>query len=210
MRQPLVFALVLAGFAFPLPAQRGARLEVSVPAVAQPPQVRAIGVLGDKDMRDLLVNGFPARLHYRVELWSVGGWFNDLEGSTEWDIVVQFDAFSKSYRARRVINGQSTMLGTFDDLASVSAALASAYRAPVQPPIRRGRYYYSVGLDVETLSMSDLDEVERWLRGELRPAVRGQRNPGTALTRGLRTLFVRLLGGEKRRYDVQSRTFDID
>ena len=77
-------------------------------------------------------------------------------------------------------------------------------------PARRGRYYYSVGLDVETLSMSDLDEVERWLRGELRPAVRGQRNPGTALTRGLRTLFVRLLGGEKRRYDVQSRTFNVE
>lgn len=181
-----------------------------MPAAGQPPQVRALGVLGDKDMQDLLVNGFPARLHYRVELWSVGGWFNDLEGRTEWDVVVQFDAFSKSYRARRVINGNSASIGTFGDLESVSAALALPYRAPVSPPTRRGRYYYSVGLDVETLSMSDLDEVERWLRGELRPAVRGQRNPGTALTRGLRTLFVRLLGGEKRRYDVESRTFDVE
>ena len=208
--RPLLATLVFASLASPLQAQRGARLEVSVPVVAQPPQIRAIAVLGDKEMRDLLVNGFPARLHYRVELWSVGGWFNDLEGSKEWDVVVQFDAFTKTYRARRVLNGQSSSLGTFADLAGVSAALASSYRAPVPVPSRRGRYYYSVGLDVETLSMSDLDEVERWLRGELRPAVRGQRNPGTALTRGLRTLFVRLLGGEKRRYDVQSRTFDIE
>ena len=181
-----------------------------MPAAVQPPQVRAIGVLGDKEMRDLLVNGFPARLHYRVELWSVGGWFNDLEGMTEWDVVVQFDALSKSYRARRIINGQSTSLGTFPDLPAVSTALAASYRAPVPTPSRRGRYYYSVGLDVETLSMSDLDEVERWLRGELRPAVQGKRNPGTALTRGLRTLFIRLLGGEKRRYDVQSRTFNVE
>jgi hypothetical protein len=210
VRRPVFSALLFVGLASLLEAQRGARLEVSVPAVLQPPQVRAIGVLGDKEMRSLLENGFPARLHYRVELWSVGGWFNDLEGSTEWDVVVQFDAFSKSYGARRVIAGQSVSLGTFPDFAAVAGVLAAAYRAPVPVPTRRGKYYYSVGLDVETLSMSDLDEVERWLRGELRPAVRGERNPGTALTRGLRTLFVRLLGGERRRYDVQSRTFNIE
>ena len=62
-------------------------------------------------------------------------------------------------------------------------------------------------LDVETLSLSDLDEVERWLRGELKPAVRGQKNPGTAVTRGIRTLVVRLLGGEKRHYEARSGTF---
>ena len=210
MRRPFAAALLFASLASPLEAQRGARLEVSVPSVLQAPQVRAVGVLGDKDMRDLLENGFPARLHYRVELWSLSGWFNDLESSVEWDVVVQFDAFTKSYQARRIVAGKSTALGTFADLAAVSSVLSSAYRAPGPSPTRSGRYYYSVGLDVETLSMSDLDEVERWLRGELRPAVRGQRNPGTALTRGLRTLFVRLLGGEKRRYDVQSRTFTVE
>jgi len=55
--------------------------------------------------------------------------------------------------------------------------------------------------------MSDLDEVERWLSGELRPAVRGKRNPGTALGRGLSTLATRLLGGEKRRYEQRTETF---
>jgi hypothetical protein len=51
--------------------------------------------------------------------------------------------------------------------------------------------------------------VERWLRGELRPAVRGEKNPGTALTRGVRTLVVRLLGGEKRHYEARSGTFRL-
>ena len=59
----------------------------------------------------------------------------------------------------------------------------------------------------EMLSLNDLDEVERWLRGELSPAVRGQRNPGGVLGRGLRTLFVRLLGAERRHYEVRSKTF---
>jgi len=43
------------------------------------------------------------------------------------------------------------------------------------------------------MSLSDLDEVERWLRGELRPAVRGQRNPGTAIGRGLRVEPIRVM-----------------
>ena len=181
---------------------------MSVPVVGQPPIVRAVDVLADKDMRDLLINGFPARLHFRGELWSVSGWFNDLERTVEWDIVVQFDAFTKSYRVLRILGEQLTALGTFADLDGASAAIASPFRLPIVPPTRRGgRFYYSASLDLETLSMSDLDELERWLRGELKPAVRGQRNPGTALTRGLRTLFVRLLGGEKRHYEAQSSTF---
>jgi hypothetical protein len=207
VRRPFGIALILASLAPPLAAQR-ARLEVSVPVAGQPAVVRAVDVLADKDMRNLLVNGFPARLHFRGELWSVSGWFNDLEGTVEWDLVVQFDAFSKSYRVLRILGDQLTPLGTFADLNSASAAMASPFRLPLTPPARRGgRYYYSASLDLETLSMSDLDELERWLRGELKPAVRGQKNPGTAITRGLRTLFVRLLGGEKRHYEAQSGTF---
>jgi len=60
---------------------------------------------------------------------------------------------------------------------------------------------------VETLSLSDLDEVNRWLRGELKPAVKGEKNPGTAIGRGLRTVVVRLLGGEKRHYVARTGTF---
>jgi hypothetical protein len=77
----------------------------------------------------------------------------------------------------------------------------------MRAPRGRRRVYYALALDVEMLSVNDLDEVERWLRGELRPAVRGQRNPGTALTRGLRALVVGLLGRENRHYEVRSRTF---
>ena len=101
------------------------------------------------------------------------------------------------------------LLGVAEQFPDVQATIERPFRAPIAPPRKGARYYYNVALDVETLSMSDLDEVERWLRGELKPAVRGQRNPGTALTRGLRTLFVRLLGGEKRHYEKRSETFEV-
>lgn len=195
----------------PAAAQQRGALELQLPPNgalrAEGPLVRSVGVLSDGQLRDLLRNGFPARLHYRVELWSVGGLFNDLEGAVDWDVVVRHDPLDGTYRVARFAGDRVVQLGRYPDFRDAQAAAERLFRAPITPR-RRGRsYYYAVVLDVETLSLSDLDEVERWLKGELRPAVRGQRNPGTALTRGVRTLLVRLLGGETRRYELRSPTF---
>lgn len=207
-------ALALAsGVAAPpsVAAQRPGVLELQLPArgaqLVEGPLVRSVGVLADNQLRDLLRNGFPARLHFRVELWSVGGVLNDLEGATEWNVVVRHDPLDKTYRVARFAGDRVAQLGRYRDLPAAQQVVERVYRAPLVPR-RRGRsYYYAVVLDVETLSLTDLDEVERWLKGELRPAVRGRRNPGTALTRGVRTLMVRLLGGEARRYELRSATF---
>lgn len=209
----LVALLALASPRAPLRAQGDGdpHVALALPAAAalrtEGPLVSSVGMLDDASIRDMLRNGFPARLHYRVELWSVGGWFNDLEGSTEWDVIVQYDPMTNSYRAARRVGSSVEFLGRFADLAAAEAAIARPFRAPITARRRGHRYYYSVSVDVETLSVTDLDEVERWLRGELRPAVRGHSNPATALTRGIRTLFVRLLGGEKRHYEHRSGTF---
>jgi hypothetical protein len=60
---------------------------------------------------------------------------------------------------------------------------------------------------VESLSVSDLDELQRWLRGELQPAVRGRRSPFSALREGFGTLLSRVLGGETRHFESRSGTF---
>jgi hypothetical protein len=39
--------------------------------------------------------------------------------------------------------------------------------------------------------------------------VRGKKNPGTALGRGITKLATRLLGGEKRRYEQRTETFRV-
>ena len=71
----------------------------------------------------------------------------------------------------------------------------------------QGLFIGLVVVDIEALSVSDLDELERWLRGELRPAVRGKRAPIPAIQRGLGTLLSRVLGGERRQYEAKSSTF---
>ena len=173
------------------------------------PLVSSAGLLVDPSMRDLLANGFPARLHYRLERWVNGRWFDDLKAASEWDVIVKYDVLGKKYQVVRVVNKKSQSLGDFVALEEASSAVEAPYSTTISLPRKGQRGYYNLLLDVETLSLSDLDEVERWLRGELKPAVSGKKNPGTALGRGVRTLVVRLLGGEKRHYEARTGTFRL-
>lgn len=171
------------------------------------PLVTTTRVLAEGDLRELIRSGFPAELRYRLELWRAGGWFDDLEAVMEWEVVVAYDPATQLYRARRVSSTQNEDLGAFATLTSVQSALERPIRAPLIPS-RPGRlYYYNLVLDVEALSVSDLDQLERWLRGELRPAVRGRSNPVSAISSGVRTVVTRVLGGERRHYRRRSGTF---
>ncbi|MGH7651428.1 MAG: hypothetical protein ACREMS_06250 [Gemmatimonadaceae bacterium] len=206
------FGIIVAitALAMPLRAQK-VRLDiVSPPGNAwsdTPPSISSSGLLADASMRDLLSNGFPARLHYRLERWVSGRWFDDLKAASEWDVVLRYDVLGKKYQLVRVVGNKVELLGEFATVDDAESAAESPYRPAISLPKKGQRGYYNLLLDVETLSLSDLDEVERWLRGELKPVVSGKKNPGTAIGRGVRTLVVRLLGGEKRHYEAKTGTF---
>jgi len=174
---------------------------------AEGPLVRARAILADPYLSELLQSGFPVRLSYRVELWADGRFFDELQRSVEWEVRIVFRGVPQTYEVIQVVGDRPLSLGSFAKLADAEAAAARPVRVPIRAPADDRRYYYLATLDVEALSMSDLEELNRWLRGELQPTVRGQRNPGTALTRGIRSLATRLLGGERREYTERSPTF---
>jgi hypothetical protein len=213
MRKVGLLAAATLLFAVPLGAQKKVRVEVLPPPqnawTEDAPFVSSAGLLTDATMRDLLANGFPARLHYRLERWVSGRWFDDMKAASEWDVILKYDVLGKKYQVVRVVNKKAVSLGDYATLEEASSATEAPYQTKIALPTKGQRGYYNLLLDVETLSLSDLDEVERWLRGELKPAVRGQKNPGTALGRGVRTLVVRLLGGEKRHYEARTGTFRL-
>jgi len=188
-----------------------ARLEVTLPPketwTTDAPTVRTIGVVTAGHTAELIRNGFPARLHYKIERWSAGSFVNDVKARTEWEVIVEYDALNKKYRVIRATPAKAVLLGEYDSVATAEAKVAEPYKPRISAPPKGDKAYYSVTLTVEAMSLSDLDEVRRWLRGELRPAMRGQRNPGTAMSSGLRTLFVRILGGERLQYQQTTGTF---
>ena len=205
MRPGRAFALLSAlsmAIASPLAAQRRPSLDVT-PSVAgsSGAVVNATNLLAEQDIRDLVRSGFPASLRFRLELWRAGGLFDDLEGRLDWDLIVQYDPTAQRYRVVRRQGGQLEDLGSFSTLSTAQTVLERPSRATLSPDRAGVRYYYAVSLDIEALSVSDLDQLERWLRG----AKSG--TAASAVGNGVRTLMLRMLGGEKRHYTARSGVF---
>jgi len=186
-------------------------VEIQLPTAtrltAEGPLVRSRAVLSDSYLRELLQSGFPARLHFRVELWADGRIFDELQRSVDWDVVVQLSPKDGRFEVLQVVGGRPLSLGSFERIQDAEAAAARPVRVPINAPAENRRFYYLASLEIIALSGSDLEEMNRWLRGELQPTVTGNRNPGTALTRGFRTLATRLLGGERREFSERSPSF---
>lgn len=196
----LLLGLLLA--ALPLAAQRRPALEVTPPAIGGAgATVNATNLFAEPSIRDLVRSGFPASLHFRLELWRAGGLFDDLEGRVDWDLIVQYDPSAQRYRVARRQRGQHEDLGSFATLATAQAVLERPSRTSLNPERDGVRYYYTIAMDIEALSVSDLDQLERWLRG----AKSG--TAASAVGNGLRTLMLRMLGGERRHYTARSTVF---
>jgi hypothetical protein len=204
--------LVLAGmlWAAPLVAQRDrVTLEVAVRAAAvslDGPTITTANLLADPNTRELLRNGFATRIHFRLELWRKGGWFDDRSGRDEWEILVQQDPTTHLYSAVRRQDNQVTE--SFVESATVTSAEAQFDR-PFQSslrPNRSGRYYYNLIVDVQTLTETDLDALQQWLRGPTAPQ---KSNPITAIRSGIGRLFSRMLGGGKQLYQGRSGVFEV-
>jgi hypothetical protein len=209
VRRPLAAVLLaitlLAAGGTPLQAQRRVTLEVAPPiAMAGTPTVTTTNLFGDADMRDLVRSGFPASLRFRLELWRVGGLFNDLEGQRDWELIVQYDPSAQRYRVVQRQGNRLDDLGSFATLSTAQAVLERPTRILLAPEREGARYYYNFTLTIEALSVSDMDQLERWLRG-----VRGG-TAASAFGSGMRTLMLRMLGGEKRVYDKRSSTFTAE
>jgi hypothetical protein len=183
-------------------AQRRAVLEVTPPSAGVPgATVTATNLFAEPDMRDLVRSGFPASLHFRLELWRTGGLFDDLESRVEWQVIVQYDPTAQRYRMVLRQAGKTEDMGSFATLATAQSTLERPTRTTLIPEREGARYYYTLALDIEALSVSDMDQLERWLRG-----VRGG-TAASAVGSGLRTLMLRMLGGEKKHFTGRSVVF---
>jgi hypothetical protein len=192
-------------------AQAPPRVEVSLTTAVGgqrgAPLVRSLHIFADRDIREMMHSGFPARLHYRLELWGAAGFFDDLKRQFEWDVIVRYNPLKRRYTATRIEGDHITALGSFDTLDPVEELLSHPTQPPLAVPDGHGKYYYNLALDVQMLSVSDLDEVERWLKGDLGPAVHGEKSPGTAIGQGAKSLITKLLGGQVKHYEARSKVF---
>jgi hypothetical protein len=173
------------------------------------PLVRARFLLSDPRLISMLSSGFPLRMHYRVELWrSRSGWFDAFARAVEWDVVVRHEPLLDQYAVNTIMPGR-TRENRYEGLAALREALDGVAFQIAFRVRDRGDYYYNASLQVSTLSDSDLDELERFLRGDLGPAASEGRDFGDAVGRGATRLLLKLAGLPSIRVEGRSGRFRV-
>lgn len=186
--------------ASPVVAQR----PVTLQAVDEGPRLSVGGILNDDALENAVRSGLPLRMRFGLELWR-DRVIDDLVEQVTWSALVAFEPLEGRFLAAVLPADVPEVRPTWEAAREV---VEGPY-APAIRPAEPGRYYYLGVIEVETLSLSDVDELERWLRGDLEPAVRGGRSVGGAIGTGLKRLFIRILGLPARRYEVRSATFVV-
>lgn len=175
---------------------------------AHAPVVRSEHLLDDGRWIAALRSGLPVRLHYTLGVWrSRGGWFDAFERQVVWDVVLRHEPLLDQYTVLTLVGGR-VRERRYATLDALSAALAFAYQVSVRPGAP-GRYYYTASLEISTLSDSDLDELQRFLEGDLGDGADDKNSVGDVLGRGATRFLLRLAGLPSLRLEVRSQTFDV-
>lgn len=200
----LVFASI--AFGAPATAQAPPPLALRVNTETGGLEMRLGNLFDDPSLVRALYSGLSLRIQVEAELWK-DGFFDSQRGRGDWRATVVFDPLEERYRV--ATGGDAGVELSVDLLSEAGEALRTAFAIPLRP-YEAGRYYYLGQVEIETLSLSDLEGLQRWLRGGLATASGGDEPAGSAMGRGLHRMLVRVLGIPARRYRVRTERFDFE
>lgn len=163
------------------------------------------GVLADRELADAARSGLPIRLRARVELWR-DKFIDELVDDSTWSVVVAFEPLTRRFFVRSTAGAEAAR--AFASFEAARTAVERTYPLAMMPR-RPGRYYFTGSLEIETLSVSDLQELERWLQGNLQPAVGGDQSIPGAIGDGAKRLLIRVLGVPSRRFEARTERFRV-
>src|SRR5438309_9098558 len=160
-RGPAVLPLALAAVAI-TGAAAAQSPSLALTVEQSQPRVQVASLLADGKFVGLMRSGFPLRLHYRLELWKVrSGWFDQFVTEVSWDALARHDPLADDF----VLISTGRRLSRYPNSTALESALDLPYKIPLAPQ-GSGRFYFLCRLEVTTLNDSDLQELERWLKGE--------------------------------------------
>ena len=119
--------------------------------------------------RDDLRHGRPLTFVYTVELWRKRAhWFDSLVASRALEVRVRYDPWQEIY----AVAGLGTEIREYLTLEEAQAGVSQHLHVRTSRLDRMkadGEYYVNLRVNIKTLTLHDLREVEGWLKGEVRP-----------------------------------------
>jgi len=197
----------------PVHAQGRVRLEVTVSdpindAGVRQPRVRTPGILRDARWRDALLNSFPLRIRYRVEIWRVRpDWFDAQERAFEWEALVQQEPLTDQYSRTTIFRGSPRAFERFATLQELELDLEKVQQVAISPP-GPGEFYFAASVEIRTLTDEEMEELERFLQGEPSERDDPAGRPG-GLGRAARRFLLRVGGLPAQDLDAKSDRFVI-
>ncbi len=183
MRIPAFLFLLLTLLGIPvtrLGAQETEPLRFEIVPETGEAVVEIIDLFSDPSLVNAVLSGLPLRIRVRVQLWK-DGFFDNQKGQYDWRASILFDPLTRRYGVQTSERtGAKVEVNTLEE---ARAALQLTLNIPLRPS-ESGRYYYIAAVEMETLSLSDLEELQRWLQGDLAPVVAGGRDVEGALAKG--------------------------
>jgi len=168
--------------------------------------VGIVDLFSDPSLVEAVLSGLPLRIRLRVQLWK-HGFFDNQKDQYDWRASVLFDPPTRRYRVQT--NERAGAEVEVNTLEEAQNALQLTLNIPLRPG-EPGRYYYIAAVELETLSLSDLEELQRWLQGDLAPVVAGEGEVEGALAKGVKRVLVRMLGLPAKRSRVQSPSCRVE
>lgn len=149
---------------------------------------------------EALRNSLPLRLQFQIDIWrSRDGWIDQFERTVEWGVVVRHEALFDQYTVTHPHARGATEV-TLATWAALQQYL-NREQLILARPGGRGTYYFHVRLTITTLSEEDVDELERFVRGENTAPTRDRTTPQRAFLR-----FIMKATGGLQSETVEQRT----
>jgi len=134
-----------------------------------------------------LERGVPCTISYSIDLWKKrSGWFDKLVASRLLFFRVQFDLWKDGY-AIQTMDGKLPTASNLEELAETVAGHQRTRVLPLAMLEPDASYFLSIEVSLAPLSVQDIEELERWMKGGEKR--RGGRVPGGG---SLSRLFLRI------------------
>ncbi len=156
---------------------------------------------------DDLRHGRPLTFLYTVELWRERAhWFDSLVSSRVVEIRLRYDPWQEIYAVAGLGPDIRQVLTPEEAQAVVSSHL-HLKAGELSRLGTEGRYYLVIRADIKTLTLHDLNEVEGWLRGEVKSD--SEKEAGLSIPRSLLRMFLGVSGLGDRTALLRSEPFDL-